>query len=109
MLLSLRNFEIEGSEDSAITQVDKPSGWNHFSLVYEPNTRVTVYLNGIKAAQAASQQRSKSLTTGSGQFAVGEYFVDLPGNPGGVTVDELKFFNKPLTATEAQALYDAYT
>ena len=74
-----------------------PSGWSHLAATYDGAT-LRLYVNGT---QVSSQARSGSIEVGTGAVRIGgnavwgEYFSGL--------VDELRIYNRALTAAEIQA------
>ena len=73
-----------------------PSGWSHLAATYDGAT-LRLYVNGT---QVSSQARSGSIEVGTGAVRIGgnlvwgEYFNGL--------IDELRIYNRALTATEIQ-------
>jgi fibronectin type 3 domain-containing protein len=73
-----------------------PSGWSHLATTYDGAT-LRLYVNGT---QVSSQARSGSIEVGTGLLRIGgnlvwgEYFNGL--------IDELRIYNRALTATEIQ-------
>jgi hypothetical protein len=74
-----------------------PSGWSHLATTYDGAT-LRLYVNGT---QVSSQARSGSIEVGTGavriggNFIWGEYYSGL--------IDELRIYNRALTAGEIQA------
>ncbi|HEV8725280.1 MAG TPA: LamG-like jellyroll fold domain-containing protein [Candidatus Binatia bacterium] len=72
--------------------------WIHIALTYDGST-LTLYRNGVAVANAAAagalSLTTETLQIGASQY--GEYFQGL--------IDEVRIYNRALTATEIQAFY----
>jgi Concanavalin A-like lectin/glucanases superfamily len=72
--------------------------WVHLVWVHSASTTLTLYKNGVSAATVATAATGSSGTTliGQGYAALGFLDADL---------DELRFYNRALTAGDVQALF----
>src|SRR5262249_8731703 len=72
--------------------------WTHLTLTYNGST-LTLYRNGVAVATSTASgtlsPNSGTLQIGASQF--GEYFKGL--------IDEVRIYNKALSATEIQTIY----
>ena len=92
-----------GFSTSTINAVCQPSPlpantWTHLTLTYNGSV-LTLYRNGLAVATAsisgAASFTTETLQIGGSKF--GEYFKGL--------IDEVRIYNRPLTATEIQAVF----
>ena len=93
----------EASVQTRINPVCQPSPlpintWTHLALTYNGST-LTLYRNGVAVANSnvsgTLSPTTLNLQIGGSQF--GEYFKGL--------IDEVRIYNRALTATEIQAIY----
>jgi hypothetical protein len=85
------NTELTGTANTAL------NAWTHLAATYDGTTQ-RLYVNGV---QVASKAVSGALTTSNGALRIGgnsvwgEYFAGL--------IDEVRIYNKALTAAQIQA------
>jgi hypothetical protein len=78
--------------------------WHHFVGVRQVGGQMMLYKDGVLSAQTSDFATAGTTTNGSG-LVIGARSDGTHGFVG--SVDELKIYNRPLTANEVKAEYDA--
>ena len=95
---------MDGAHDSVATRLAQFSDkWRHIVMVYQPGIGLQVYGDGYSLMDTAAWNGDH--VTDPGNLVIGRAMESYSG----VTVDELMFFNRPLTGLEVKALRNSYS
>lgn len=78
--------------------------WTHFAVTYD-NGLVTTYGDGIQVHQYQGSGTIGDVNSAENDFRIGSRQFDPKPFPG--VIDELKVYNRALTASEVAAIYEA--
>lgn len=103
------SYDSDGSpEESVISDTFDSTAWNHIVAVYTGAYKY-IYVNGIRGANLDAVNNIKN---GTSPIWLGTYYATTGQNFNG-SLDNVRFFNKALSAEEIKALYqerdDYYT
>ena len=83
-----------------------PTGWTHIVVNYiGPDDGQGIRVYGIEVA--GSTTRDVTCSAGDGRIVVGRCYIDEDMRYASVEIDELIFFNKALSTTDIERLYNA--
>ncbi len=112
------NVGVGGTWPGVLTALVPLYKWSHILAVYNQASGFTVYINGAPVStkaqvgalsDASATDLSIGMTRSKTSFPVGSIFSDTPGFKSNMVfsglIDELKIFDKVLTASEATAEY----
>ena len=88
-----------GSTGISIGTLNNETVFKHFALTWKENDVAEIYINGVLQASSSTGSLDPAATTFIGQGNSGN-------GPSGWTVDEFKHFNRKLTSTEIQTVYN---
>ena len=92
-------------------QTTVPSGWFHVVYNYiGPNNGegVTIYHDGVEEIRQGNRS-PHVYPAGSGKIVIGRTHPSRDQKYASLMMDELMFFNRKLTVSEIQILYNQYT
>ena len=85
-----------------------PTGWTHIVLNYiGPNDGegIWIYYNGAEVVNGTTKSDG-TYSAGDGRIVVGRCYIDEDRRYASMEIDELIFFNKALTTTDIEHLYN---
>ena len=93
----------------SIRKKNLPIGWFYMGLVYYSScSEFSVYQSSYVATGRVSKV-SGNYTPGSGQMRIGRLFRHNDHSYGSVMVDNLEFWNRPLTTRELHEISGGYS
>ena len=95
------NLLYEVKTASAVTL----NAWQHVVVTYNTNNQVRIYLNGVLSATGTVP----NLNANSYDLKFGRLYAITSGWFFNGKIDDIRFYNRTLTATEVNQLYDATT
>ena len=87
----------------------EPSGWTHIVMNYmgpNDNEGTRVYYNGQELMIDVRSDDS-GFSAGDGRIVIGRLLTSLDDFYRSIMVDELIFFNRPLSTSEIEMIYNA--
>jgi hypothetical protein len=96
------DLEFDGGKSEIFADGIVASTWTHFTAVYEPSQRMTVYVNGIRGPSKTSNVPARFGGDLDGPLRLGCRGVGTNGFAG--IVDELRVYKRVLTDAEIRAL-----
>lgn len=94
-----------------VAGVDLPTGtaagWVHLAAVYEPNVRMTLYLNGQPVAEKTTDLPVGDIFAGTAPLWIGRQFSAASNTSFEGLIDEVALYDKALTDEQVLAHYSA--
>lgn len=94
-----------------VAGVDLPAGtaagWVHLAAVFEPNVRMSLYLNGKSVAEKTTGLPNASVFAGSAPLWIGRQFSGANNTSFEGLIDEVALYDKALTSAQVLAHYRA--
>ena len=88
-----------------VTFADRPSGWFHIVMVLHGAGDELVAYQDKVATRSTEKQLKSNHQLYSGKTVIGRTYVDDDSNYTSLILDELTFWNRPLTQEEVDQLY----
>ena len=98
------------STDAALVSstVLSPGNWYHVTVVYQANNIAKLYINGV---EEASQSINFQISSNTRPWTIGRASAEVSGGVGTSAfhglMDEVEFFNRVLSASEIQSIFNA--
>ena len=97
------------SEDSANDYTTDV--WIHVALVYDVTSRQMIgYENGVEVAREDQPPTGEQIYEDDGRFVIGKYYSRYNDDDyASITVDDLMFYDRPLSEDEIRAISTFYS
>lgn len=107
----LNTTGVAGGNVDFSTAIDIPAGstggWAYLAAVYEPNVRMSVYLNGVSIGEKTTGLPAASLFAGTAPLWIGRQFSSATNTSFEGLIDEVAVYDKALSAAQVAAHYSA--
>src|SRR5207248_6431072 len=97
-------FELQTSDGGfgvLVTNATTPDAWQHVAATYDGST-MTIFVNGVAVGSTAATGTINSVTN---DLVIGRNIVNGQSFPG--LLDEVELFNRAVSQSELQAIYNA--
>ena len=102
-----------GGNVDLVAGLDIPSGlaggWVHLAAVYEPNVRMTLYMNGAPVAAKTTGLPAVGVFAGTAPLWIGRQFSAANNTSFEGLIDEVAIYDKALSDEQVLAHYEAAT
>jgi len=102
--LSGGNFDLSSG---ANLPAGETGGWAHVAAVYEPNVRMSIYLNGVSIAEKVTLLPAVPLFAGTSPLWIGRQFSAASNTSFEGLIDEVAIYDKALTPAQILSHYQA--
>ena len=107
IIISSRRFRVFIPDGYFYVSHPTPGIWTHSVLNYiGPSDGIRGYIDGEEKA-SGTHKTAFATSAGDGRIVVGRLFTDRDEQYTSVQVDELIFFNAPLTSDDVQLIYNS--
>ena len=84
--------------------------WFHVALVFDATSREMIgYQNGVEVARDDDIATGEEIYEDDGRFVIGKHYAGYNEDSSSVTVDDLMFYDRPLSGEDIRAIATFYT
>ena len=102
-------FDVDVLDGRFSAEFSKPTGWNHIVLNYigpDNGQGIRIYINGAQV-ESVTTKNGVPYSAGDGRMVLGRESTNEDARYASMEIDELIFFNKALSTTDIERLYNA--